>query len=64
MGAFTVIKELERIIVEDKEDGTQITRLPNQAEMMQKINEIVKQVNYLSNESPLKPIRPVPSRTI
>ncbi|UUV47078.1 hypothetical protein [Bacillus phage vB_BanS-Thrax5] len=57
---MAIIKELERIILEDREDGTQVTRLPNNQEMMDKINEIVKQVNYLTRS---EPIRPVGTRT-
>ncbi|AGI11942.1 toxin [Bacillus phage vB_BanS-Tsamsa] len=56
-----IIKELERIIIEDNLDGTQTTRLPNNAEMMEKINEIVKQVNFLTRTKPLPPIKPVSS---
>jgi len=59
---MAIIKELERIIVENREDGTQVTRLPNQAEMMQKINEIVRQVNYLTRTKPSEPIRGVGTR--
>jgi len=41
------VQPLERVVVEDNEDGTQITRLPNNAEMMDKINEIIRVVNEL-----------------
>lgn len=53
---MAIIKELERIIVENREDGTQVTRLPNNEEMMQKINQIIKQVNYLTRSEPIRPV--------
>lgn len=40
-----MIKHLQRIIIESKEDGTQISRLPSNEEMMNKINEIINHVN-------------------
>lgn len=52
------IAELTRIIIENREDGTQVTRLPNNEEMMNKINEIVRQVNQLTRTRPIPPIRP------
>ena len=42
------IKLLERIIIESNNDGTQISRLPNNEEMMYKINEIINVVNRLN----------------
>ncbi|UGO50970.1 toxin [Bacillus phage vB_BanS_Nate] len=62
MGKFTMIQELERVIVESNDNGLQTTRLPSNAEMMDKINEIVRQVNYLTNNTPLEPIKPVGKR--
>lgn len=56
-----IIKELKRIIVEEREDGTQVTRLPNNAEMMNKINEIVREVNKLTLAQPIAPIKPASS---
>ncbi|MCU4999514.1 hypothetical protein OCD70_05400 [Bacillus tropicus] len=48
------IKPLERIVVESDND-LQITRLPNNEEMVDKINEIIRVVNELdafkSNQS-------------
>jgi len=55
------IKELQRIIVENREDGTQVTRLPNNEEMMNKINEIVRYVNDLTRKQPIPPIKPASS---
>lgn len=40
-----MIEPLKRIIVEDMSDGTQVTRLPNNREVMDKINEIIKYIN-------------------
>ncbi|MGG0308309.1 hypothetical protein ABEY43_07155 [Priestia megaterium] len=40
-----MIDLLNRIITNTEEDGTQISRLPNNQEVMDKINEIVKIVN-------------------
>ncbi|PFS71214.1 hypothetical protein COK56_29755 [Bacillus cereus] len=49
------IKPLERIVVETDNNGSQITRLPNNEEMVDKINEIIRVVNELdafkSNQS-------------
>lgn len=39
------IKPLTRIVCERFEDGREITRLPNNEEMVKKINEIVRLVN-------------------
>ncbi|MEC1744141.1 hypothetical protein [Schinkia azotoformans] len=41
------IKPLERVIIENREDGTQVSRLPNTEEMMGKINRIIEVVNEL-----------------
>lgn len=62
MSKNAFIKELERIVIETKEDGTQTTRLPNNEEMMSKINDIIKQVNYLTRTRPSEPIRGVGTR--
>lgn len=40
-----MIKPLKRIIVEQSEDGTQVSKLPDSETMMNKINEIIKYVN-------------------
>lgn len=53
------IKPLERIIVETKEDGTQIARLPNNQEMMQKINEVINFVNRMEKEKQDKPVKDI-----
>ncbi|WP_231040450.1 hypothetical protein [Bacillus velezensis] len=50
------IKKLTRVIVETKEDGTQITRLPNSQEIMNKINEIIDFCNRLDKEKQSKPV--------
>lgn len=39
------LKPLQRIIVSNDEDGTQVSRLPNNQEMMNKINEIINHIN-------------------
>lgn len=62
MSKNAFIKELERIVIETKEDGTQTTRLPNNEEMMSKINDIIKQVNYLTRTRPSEPLRGVGTR--
>ncbi|MES9681764.1 hypothetical protein ABWK22_02365 [Gottfriedia acidiceleris] len=41
------IESLKRIIVSEDEDGTQTSRLPNNQEMMDKINEVIKYVNMI-----------------
>lgn len=62
MSKNAFIKELERIVIETKDDGTQTTRLPNNEEMMSKINDIIKQVNYLTRTRPSEPLRGVGTR--
>jgi hypothetical protein len=41
------IEPLKRIVVSEDDEGTQTTRLPNNLEMMNKINEIIKYVNMI-----------------
>lgn len=41
------IKPLERVVVETDNNGSQITRLPNNEEMVDKINEIIRVMNEL-----------------
>lgn len=53
------LKEIERVVVENREDGTQVSRLPNTEEVMEKINEIVKYCNQLNEDKQSKPIMPV-----
>ncbi|MED2185385.1 hypothetical protein [Bacillus wiedmannii] len=53
------MEELKRIIVEDKEDGTQVSRLPNNEEMMNKINELIRYTKRLDKNKQSKPIKPV-----
>ncbi len=53
------MEELKRIVVEDKEDGTQVSRLPNNEEIMNKINELIRYVNWLDKEKQSKPLRGV-----
>lgn len=43
------IKRLERVLVESHEDGTQLSKLPSQQEMMEKINQIIEVVNELDD---------------
>ncbi|MGV4321249.1 hypothetical protein [Bacillus mojavensis] len=50
------IRKLTRVIVETSEDGTQTTRLPNNQEIMNKINEIVDFCNRLEREKQDKPV--------
>lgn len=51
------IKLLQRIIVSNDIDGTQVTKLPSSEEMMNKINEIIRVVNKLENERENQEIR-------
>jgi len=44
------IELLKRIIVNEDEKGTQIARLPNNQEMMNKINEIIEYVNMIGTK--------------
>ncbi|OOR30253.1 hypothetical protein [Bacillus cereus] len=66
------MEELKRIIVEDKEDGTQISRLPNNEEMMNKINELIrytkqldknKQIKQIKQIKPIKPVGTITHRS-
>ena len=41
------IEPLKRVIVNEDENGTQTTRLPNNQEMMDKINELIKHVGNM-----------------
>ncbi len=43
------ISPLKRVVTENYTDGTQVSRLPNTQEMMDKINEIIKVVNELDS---------------
>lgn len=53
------MEELRRIIVEDKEDGTQLSRLPNNEEMMNKINELIRYTKRLDKNKQSKTIKGV-----
>ena len=44
------IKQLTRVIIESTEDGLQTSRLPNNEEVMNKINEIVRYINYIEQK--------------
>lgn len=44
------IQPLKRLIIDNSDDGLQVTRLPNNEEMMFKINEIIAFVNKLEKE--------------
>lgn len=57
------IKELERIVVESNEDGIQISRLPNNEEIMNKINEIVRCINHIDKNKQDKPFEGFGTRT-
>lgn len=58
-----MIKPLERIVINNSEDGIQTSRLPNNEEMMNKINEIVNCINHLNKEKQDKPIQGFGTRT-
>jgi len=51
-----MLNELKRIIMNTDKEGIQISRLPNNEEMMNKINEIVRYVNQLENKKVNKSI--------
>ncbi|ANN35306.1 hypothetical protein A9498_04020 [Bacillus thuringiensis serovar coreanensis] len=53
------MKELQRVVIENLENGTQVTRLPNAEEMMNKINELVRYTKRLEQNKQSKPIQPV-----
>ena len=53
------MEELKWIFVSQNEDGTKTYRPPNQSETMEKINEMVRFLNYLNREKQRKPILPV-----
>jgi hypothetical protein len=48
-----MINELERIIVQYGEDGTQISKLPSNEDMFNKINEIIRYINKEEIKKPL-----------
>jgi hypothetical protein len=50
------LQPLTRIIVSNNDNGLQTSRLPNNQEMMDKINEIVNFVNRLEREKQSKEI--------
>ncbi|AVM26155.1 hypothetical protein FZC68_10485 [Bacillus pumilus] len=47
---------LKRVPVEKAEDGIEISRLPNNEEIIDKVNEIVRFVNTLEKKKADKPI--------
>lgn len=51
--------ELKRIVVEDREDGTQVSRLPNNEEMMNKVNELIRYTKRLDKNKQSKTIKGV-----
>ncbi|MEY8695922.1 hypothetical protein AB9M90_15295 [Bacillus safensis] len=51
------IKPLKRVIIKSTEDGIEISRLPNNEEIVSKINEIARFVNTLENKKADKPIK-------
>jgi len=53
------MEELKRIVVEDRGDGTQVTRLPNNEEMMNKINEIIRYTKRLEKNKQNKQNKPI-----
>ncbi|MGG1147083.1 hypothetical protein [Bacillus wiedmannii] len=40
-----MIEPLKRVVIEKNADGTQVTRLPNHEEMVNKVNEIIIYLN-------------------
>ncbi|PEL97689.1 hypothetical protein CN604_18675 [Bacillus wiedmannii] len=53
------MEELKRIVVEGREDGTQISRLPNNEEIMNKINELIRYTKRLDKNKQSKTIKGV-----
>ncbi|MCY7679909.1 hypothetical protein MH122_13985 [Bacillus pumilus] len=51
------IKPLKRVKIKSTEDGIEISRFPNNEEIVSKINEIVRFVNTLENKKADKPIK-------
>jgi hypothetical protein len=45
-----MINELHRIIVETDKVGTQVSKLPSNEDMMNKINKIIRYINKEENE--------------
>lgn len=58
------LQHLKRIVIENKGDGTQVTRLPNNQEMMDKINEIVSYINGIENKIQYKSIKSMGIRKV
>lgn len=58
------MEELKRIVMEDREDGTQITRRPNNEEMMDKINELIRYTKRLDKNKQSKAIKGVGTVTV
>lgn len=50
-----MILPLKRVITENNLDGTQVSRLPNNEEIMNKINEMVRFLNSLPKECTCHP---------
>lgn len=46
-----MIQKLERVIVQTTLDGVQTTRLPNNEEIMHKLNELIEAINVLSQDN-------------
>lgn len=46
-----MIQKLERVIVQTTPDGVQTTRLPNNEEIMHKLNEVIEAINVLSQDN-------------
>lgn len=47
---WVTIQPLKRIVESEDANGNQLTRLPNNAEMMNKINEIIRVVNKMESK--------------
>lgn len=54
-----MVRKLERVVVETREDGTQVTRLPNNKEVIDKINEIIDIVDQVEKEKMIEAYRKI-----
>lgn len=51
---YVRIKPLQRIVIGNEDNGNQTSRLPNQEEMMDKINQIITVVNELDSHKTIQ----------
>lgn len=59
-----MIEPLKRVIIENNEDGTQVTRLPNHEEVVNKVNEIIKYLNKQESDRKQDRIRGLGTVTV